>query len=130
MNSQNASVQSQKSIEDDGDLSYETDLDLLHAGSTTKNASEKKKRKGDMKKRLIVGAFILSMYTLTYNFGVLYCTLFALCLHYMMVFELIGIARKEEKDRETGLAFYEHLLWFTCFWACIPEQYANYTSLN
>lgn len=78
---------------EDGDLSYETDLDLKHAGSTVKNAKEKKKRPGDMKKRVFVGAFILSMYTLTYNIGVFYQTAFAVVLHYMMVFELIGIAR-------------------------------------
>jgi len=83
-----------------------------------------------MKKRVIVGAFILSMYTLTYNIGVFYQTAFAVVLHYLMVFELIGIARNKVKDRETALPIYEHLMWFTCFWATLNQQYANYRSLT
>lgn len=69
-------------------MSDETDLDAKLEGMTEKNAKEKKRRKGDMKKRIWVGAFILAMYTLTYNIGVVYQTIFALILQYFMAFEL------------------------------------------
>lgn len=70
-------------------MSDETDLDEKLAGTVEKNAKEKKKRKGDMEKRIKVGAFILSMYILSYNVGVFYQTCFALLLQYFMAFEIL-----------------------------------------
>ena len=83
-----------------------------------------------MRKRIWVGAFILSMYCLTYNIGVLYQTFFALFMQYMVVFELISIARDEVKDRKSNIRLIEHFTWLTACWGTFPFQYANFKSLQ
>lgn len=91
---------------------------------------KKPRKKGEMRKRIWVGAFILSMYCLTYNIGVFYQSLFALFMQYMVVFELIGIARDEAKDKKSGISYVEHFIWITACWGTFPFQYGNFKSLQ
>lgn len=61
------------------ELSDETDIDQLRAYEAS-IAVPKPKKKGEVTKRIIVGAFILTMYILTYYAGTFYQALFVIYL--------------------------------------------------
>ena len=50
-------------------------------------------------------------------------------MQYMVVFELIGIARDDDKDKKSGIRYVEHFIWITACWGTFPFQYGNFKSL-
>jgi hypothetical protein len=88
------------------------------------------KKKGDLKKRIPVGFFILSFYVLSYHLGQLYQALFSIYLLAVIPVELLKVARNKSKDQATKMPWFEIALWFITLFFTLPYQVMNYRSLQ
>jgi len=88
------------------------------------------KKKGDLRKRVPVGFFILSFYVLSYHMGQFYQALFSIYLLAVIPSELLSIARNPVKDKATKMPYFEIALWLLTVFFTLPYQVMNYRTLQ